>query len=157
MTAYKYEYYLISQKWPNMNTNITRFPKNDRIRIRILFGFPKPTEYEYKYYSASQKLSNKNTNIIQFPKNDRIQIRMLFGYSEITEYDYEYYLATQKWPNTNIIRLPNNNQIQISFGFPKMNKFENKFCSASQKEGLQYQFWVSQGDAKFAESSDDCS
>ena len=38
-----------------------------------------------------------------------------------------------------------------------MNKFENKFCSASQKEGLQYQFWVSQGDAKFAKSSDDWS
>ena len=75
----------------------------------------------------------------------------------MTEYKYKYYLATQKWPNTNIIRLPNNNGIQISFGFPKMNKFENKFCSASQKEGLQYQFWVSQGDAKFAKSSDDWS
>ena len=28
---------------------------------------------------------------------------------------------------------------------------------ASQKEGLQDQFWISQGDAKFAESSDDWS
>ena len=28
---------------PNTNTNIIRLPKNDRIRIRILFGFPKMT------------------------------------------------------------------------------------------------------------------
>ena len=38
-----------------MNTNIIRFPENDRIRIRILFGWPKRTEYEYEYYSASPK------------------------------------------------------------------------------------------------------
>ena len=31
--------------WPN--TNIIRVPKNDQIRIWILFGFPKLTEYEY--------------------------------------------------------------------------------------------------------------
>ena len=45
MTEYEYEYYSVSQKWPNTNTNIIRLPKNDRIRIRILFGllfgFPK--------------------------------------------------------------------------------------------------------------------
>ena len=36
----------------------------------------------------------------------------------MTEYEYEYISATQKWPNTNtnIIRLPNNDRIQISFG-----------------------------------------
>ena len=31
---------------------VIRFHKNDRIRIRILFGFPKMTEYEYEYYLA---------------------------------------------------------------------------------------------------------
>ena len=74
--------------WPlDTNTNIIRFPKNDR--IRILFGFPKMTEYEYEYYSISQKWPNTNTNIIRFPKNDRI--RILFGYPQMTEYEYEYH------------------------------------------------------------------
>ena len=50
LTEYEYEYYSGFQKWPNTNTNIIRLPKNDQIRIRILFGFPKMTEYEYKYY-----------------------------------------------------------------------------------------------------------
>ena len=45
MTEYEYEYYSVSQKWPNTNTNIIRSPKNDRIRIRILFGYPEMTEY----------------------------------------------------------------------------------------------------------------
>ena len=46
MTEYEYEYYSTFQKWPNTNTNIIRFPQNDR--IRILFGFPEMTEYEYE-------------------------------------------------------------------------------------------------------------
>ena len=77
----------------------------------------------------------------------------------MTKYQYEYYSATQKWPNTNIIRLPNNDRIQILFGFQKWSNSINeyKFCWGSQKEGLQDQFWVSQVDAKFAESSDDWS
>ena len=100
---------------------------------------------EYEYYSASQKWPNTKTNFIRFPKNNQIQIGILFGFPKRTEYEYEYYSATQKWPNThtNIIR-PNS-----------VNKY--KFCWASQNEGLQDQFWVSQGDAKFAESSDDWS
>ena len=53
-TEYEYEYYSVAQKWPNTNTNIIRFPKNDRIRIRILFRYPEMTEYEYKYHSAYQ-------------------------------------------------------------------------------------------------------
>ena len=53
MTEYEYEYYSVSQKWPNTNTNIIRLSKKDRIRIRILFSFPKMTKYEY--YSDSQK------------------------------------------------------------------------------------------------------
>ena len=81
--------------WPNTNKNIIRFPKNDRIRIRILFGFPKMTKYKYKYYSVSQKWPNANTNIIWFPKNDRIWIRILFSYPEMTEYKYEYHPAPQ--------------------------------------------------------------
>ena len=77
--------------WPNTNTNIIRVPKNDRIRIRILFGFPKLTEYEYEYYSGFQKWPNTNTNIIRLPKNDQIRIRILFGFPKMTEYEYEYY------------------------------------------------------------------
>ena len=50
--------------------------------------------------------------------------------------EYWYHLASQKWSNS-------------------INEY--KFCWGSQKEGLQDQFWVSQGDAKFAESSDDWS
>ena len=41
--------------WPNMNTNIIRFHKNDQIRIQIIFGIPNMIEYKYEYYSASQK------------------------------------------------------------------------------------------------------
>ena len=37
---------------PNTNTNIIRFEKITRIRIRILFGLKISTEYEYEYYSA---------------------------------------------------------------------------------------------------------
>ena len=50
-SEYEYEYYSVSRKWPNTNTNIIRLPKKDRIRIlfsftkkdriRILFGSPK--------------------------------------------------------------------------------------------------------------------
>ena len=35
---------------PNTNTNIIRFEKITRIRIRILFGLKISTEYEYKYF-----------------------------------------------------------------------------------------------------------
>ena len=50
--------------------------------------------------------------------------------------EYKYHSASQKWSN-------------------HINKC--KFCWASQKESLQDQFWVLQGDARFAESSDDWS
>ena len=60
----------------------------------------------------------------------------------MTDYDYEYHSASQWWPITNIIWPP---------------KYKYKLCWASQKEGLQDQFWVSQGDAKFVEPSDDWS
>ena len=96
MTKYEYEYYSV--------------PKNDRIQIQILFGFPKMTEYEY--YSATHKWPNTNTNIIQFPKNDLILIPLLFCFPIMTKYKYQ---------------------------------------------SLQDQFWVSQGDAEFAESSDNWS
>ena len=80
----------------------------------------------------------------------------------MTQYEYEYYSDAQKWPNTNtnIILLPHNdNEYKCHLASQKwwntINKY--KLCWASQKEGLQYQFWVSQGDAKFAESSDEWS
>ena len=74
MTEYEYEYYLTFQKWPNTNTNIIRFPKNDQIWIRILFVFPKMTDYEYEYFSATQKWPIANTNVILLPNNDWKQI-----------------------------------------------------------------------------------
>ena len=37
---------------PNTNTNIIRFEKFTRIRIRILFGLKKSPEYKYEYYSV---------------------------------------------------------------------------------------------------------
>ena len=99
MTEYDYEYYSVSQKLSNTNTNIIRFPKNDRIQIRISLSFPKITIYKYEYYSVFQ----------------------------MTEYKYKYYSATQKWSNmnmnTNVIRFPNNDWIQISFGLPKIIKY----------------------------------
>ena len=59
-----------------MNTNIIRFEKGDRIRIRILFGL--------------KKQPNTNTNIIRFEKIDRIRIRILFGLNKLLEYEYKY-------------------------------------------------------------------
>ena len=40
---------------PNTNTNIIRFEKGDRIRIRILFSLKKATEYKYEYYLVWKK------------------------------------------------------------------------------------------------------
>ena len=82
----EYEYYSAFQNWPNTNTNIIRASKNDRIRIRILFGSPKTTKYEYEYYSAFQKWPNTNTNIIWLSKTDRIQTRILFDFLKMTEH-----------------------------------------------------------------------
>ena len=79
------------------------------------------TEFEYEYYLATQKRPNMNTNI-------------LISFPIMTE--YKYLSVSQKWLNT---------------------IYKYKFCWASQMEGLQDQFWVSQGDAKFAESPDDWS
>ena len=78
----------------------------------------------------------------------------------MTEYEYEYLSATQKWPiaNTNIILLPKMTENKYHLAFHKWStKYKYKLCWASQKEGLQDQFWVSQGDAKFVEPSDDWS
>ena len=58
--------------WLNTNTNIIRVPKNDRIRIRILFGLKKSPEYEYEYYSVWKNHPNTNTNIIWFEKIPKI-------------------------------------------------------------------------------------
>ena len=77
MTEYEYEYYSTFQKWPNTNTNIIRFEKGDRIRIRILFALKKATEYEYEYYSVWKNRPNTNTNIIWLEKIVRIRIRIL--------------------------------------------------------------------------------
>ena len=92
------------------------------------------TEYDNEYYSVSRKQrnTNMNTNIILLTKSG--QIRILFGFPIMTE--YKYHLASQKWSNT---------------------IYKYKHCWASQMEGLQDQFWVLQGDAKFGESSDDWS
>ena len=119
--------------WPKTNTNIIRVPKNDRRRIRILFGSPKLTKYEYEYYLGFQKWPDTNTNIIRRPKNDQIRIRILFGFPKMTEYEYEYYSVSQKWPNmnTNIIWLSKNDQIQIQilFGFQKRTEYQYEYYS----------------------------
>ena len=66
--------------WPNTNTNIIWLFKNNRIRIRILFGLKKAIEYEYEYYSDWKNRPNTNTNIIRIEKIIKIQIRILvFG------------------------------------------------------------------------------
>merc|ERR1711873_29410 len=76
---------------PNTNTNIIRFEKFTRIRIRILFGLQKSPEYEYEYYLVCKNHPNTNTNIIRFEKITRIRIRILFGLKISTEYEYEYF------------------------------------------------------------------
>ena len=66
--------------WPN--TNIIRFKKIDRIRIRI-------SVWKYRL----------NTNIIRFENIDRI--RILFTLKISTEYKFEYYLVLENHLNTN--------------------------------------------------------
>ena len=97
MTEYEYEYYLTFKKWLNTNTNIIRFEKIDRIRIRILFGLKKETEYEYKYYSLLKNRPNTNTNIIWLEKITRIRI-LVFGLS---------YLNNIRIPNYSLTSEPN--------------------------------------------------
>ena len=91
MTLCKYEHYLFSQnqKGPDTNANIIRFPKNDRIRMWILVGFPKMTKYEYTYCSVSQKWPNRI--VICLPKNYQNQIRISLSFPKLTEGDYKYY------------------------------------------------------------------
>merc|ERR1711902_215891 len=40
------------------NTNIIRFEKITRIRIRILFGLKKSPEYDFEYYSNNIRIPN---------------------------------------------------------------------------------------------------
>ena len=61
-TEYEYEYYSVSEIWPNTNTNTIRVQNYGRIRIRILFGFRNLAEYEYEYYSECHFCPNTNTN-----------------------------------------------------------------------------------------------
>ena len=136
MTEYEYEYYSTFQKWPNTNTNIIRFEKGDRIRIRILFGLKKATKYKYKYYLVWKNWPN--TNIIRFEKINQIRI-LVFGLNYLNNIQTSNYLLTsasheghhhiihlvphtnvirfeeKSWPNTNtnIIRFENIDQIQI--------------------------------------------
>ena len=98
MTEYEYEYYSTFQKWPNTNTNIIRFEKGDRIRIRILFGLKKATEYEYEYYSVWKNLPNTNTNIICFEKITRIRMRILvLGLNYSNNIQIPNYSLTSGW------------------------------------------------------------
>ena len=124
MTEYEYEYYSVWKNRPNTNTNIIRFEKIDRVRIRILvLGLNYSNNIQipnYSLTSASHEVHhhiihgvphtngirveekswpNTNTNIIRFENIDRI--RILFGF--------------KKWPNTNtnIIRFENIDRIQI--------------------------------------------
>ena len=67
----------IRKKFPaNTNTNIIRFEKITRIRIRIIFGL--------------KNYPNTNTNNIRFEKITRIRIRIIFGFKKSPEYEYEY-------------------------------------------------------------------
>ena len=65
-TEYEYEYYSSSKKWRNTNTNIIRFEKITRIRIRILFGLKISTEYKYEYFGI-RILFEYYSNNIQIP------------------------------------------------------------------------------------------
>ena len=116
--------------WPNTNTNIIRLFKNDRIRIRILFGLKKATEYEYEYYSVWKKQPNTNTNIIRFEKIDRIRIRILFD------------LKNRPNTNTNIIRFGKIIRIRIQilvFGLNYSNniRIPNYSLTSGPEKGLE--------------------
>ena len=48
-TEYEYEYYSVSENWPNTNTiRVQKF-----VRMRILFRVPLLSEYEYEYLDYS--------------------------------------------------------------------------------------------------------
>ena len=86
-------------------------------------SLPKVCYIKWNNSDILSKLRNSESaggsvmNIILFPKIDWLWI--LFGCPKMNVYEYDYCSATRKWPNTNtkIIRLPNNDYIQISFGW----------------------------------------
>ena len=90
--------------WPNMNMNIFWLPKNDWIRIRILFGFPKMTEYEY--HLVSKKMAEYEYEYYSvFEKHRIIRFSNIFGlnYSNIFEYiriysNTELFAHLWTWP-----------------------------------------------------------
>ena len=141
MTEYEYEYYLTFQKWPNTNTNIIRFEKGDRIRIRILFGLKKAIEYEYEYYSDWKNRPNTNTNIIRIEKIIKIQIRILvFGLNYSNNIQIPNYWLTSAShevhhdiihgvPHTKIIRFEKIDRIRIRilFGLKKSPEYEYEY------------------------------
>ena len=129
--------------------------KNDRIRIRILFGFKKATEYEYEYYLVWKNRPNTNTNIILFEKITWIRIWILvFGLnyfnniwipnywltSAIHEVHHDIIqtnvtrLEEKNWPNTNtkIIRFEKIDRIRIRilFGLKISTEYEYEHYSA---------------------------
>ena len=69
----------IRKKFPaNTNTNIIRFEKITRIRIRIIFGFKKSPEYEYEYkYSVSSIRIIFEYRIIRSPLADALMLLRL--------------------------------------------------------------------------------
>ena len=144
--------------WPNTNTNIIWLFKNNRIRIRILFGLKKAIEYEYEYYSDWKNRPNTNTNIIRIEKIIKIQIRILvFGLNYSNNIQIPNYWLTsashevhhdiihgvphmnvirfeeKSWPytNTNIIRFENIDRIRIRilFGLKKSTEYEYEYYS----------------------------
>ena len=146
MTEYEYEYYSTFQKWPNTNTNIIRFEKGDRIRIRILFGFKKTTEYEYEYYSVWKNGPNTNTNIIRLEKITQIRIQILVlglnfsnniqlpNYSLTSASREVHHDIIHGVPHTNVIRFiekswPNTTNIRILFGFKILTEYEYEYYS----------------------------
>ena len=72
-------------------------------------------------------------NIIRFSRNDRIGIQIAFGFPIMAK--YKHHSASQKWSNT---KYANKNFVKL----PKRKAFKDLFRG-------------SQGDTKFAESSDD--
>ena len=127
MTEYEYEYYSTFKKWPNTNTNIIRFEKIDRIRIRILFDL--------------KNRPNTNTNIIRFGKITRIRIRILvFGLNYSNNIRIPNYLLTTVThgvhhdivhgvPHTNIIQFEKIDRIRIWFGLKISSEYKYKYYS----------------------------
>ena len=124
MTEYEYKYYLLWKRRPNTNTNIIRFEKSKRIRIRILFALKKLTEYEYKYYLSSKKSPEYSTIQIIF------KCRIICSPLPVMRFIMTSFMGSLIRMLFGLKKKADRIQIQILFGLKILTEYEYEYYLA---------------------------